>query len=162
MVAIVIDNPGENYPAKDNPDPDNTGLIDVIVTIGGTGYTIVDPIVIPGISTTGTVFIPDLPTVIPPEPPEGGGDPIPPTPQDPPPADTPGPLVPPGVIGIGTTTPIFEIEIGEGGEISDVKVINIQAKYHEKHSVAKALEQAEDEKDQKYKTSFSPEFLNVS
>ena len=34
----------------------------------------------------------------------------------------------------------------------DVKVINIQAKSHEKHSVAKALEQAEDEKDQKYKT----------
>ena len=28
----------------------------------------------------------------------------------------------------------------------DVKVINIQAKSHEKHSVAKALEQAEDEK----------------
>ena len=34
----------------------------------------------------------------------------------------------------------------------NVKVINIQAKSHEKHSVAKALEQAEDEKDQKYKT----------
>ena len=34
----------------------------------------------------------------------------------------------------------------------DVKVINIQAKSHEKHSVAKALEQAEDEKDKKYKT----------
>lgn len=34
----------------------------------------------------------------------------------------------------------------------DVKVINIPAKSHEKHSVAKALEQAEDEKDQKYKT----------
>ena len=31
----------------------------------------------------------------------------------------------------------------------DVKVINIQAKSHEKHSVAKALEQAEDEKDKK-------------
>ena len=29
----------------------------------------------------------------------------------------------------------------------DVKVMNIQAKSHEKHSVAKALEQAEDEKD---------------
>ena len=127
MVAIVIDNPGENYPAKDNPDPDNTGLIDVIVTIGGTGYVPTDRITIPGISTTGTTFIPapDVPRVIPPEPPEGGGVPIPPNPQDPPPPDTPGPLVPPGVIGIGTTTPIFEIEIGEGGEISDVKVINI-------------------------------------
>ena len=34
----------------------------------------------------------------------------------------------------------------------DVKVINIQAKSNEKHSVAKALEQAEDEKDRKYKT----------
>ena len=33
----------------------------------------------------------------------------------------------------------------------DVKVMNFEAKSHEKHSVAKALEQAEDEKDKKYK-----------
>ena len=31
----------------------------------------------------------------------------------------------------------------------DAKVMNIQAKSHEKHSVAEALEQAEDEKDKK-------------
>ena len=67
VVAIVMDNPGENYPAKDNPDPGNTGLIDVVVTIGGTGYVPTDRITIPGISTTGTVLIPnpDVPTVVP-------------------------------------------------------------------------------------------------
>ena len=120
VVAIVMDNPGENYPAKDNPDPGNTGLIDVVVTIGGTGYVPTDRITIPGISTTGTTFIPapDVPTVVPID-----GEEITPIPDQIP--DTPGPLVPPGVIGIGTTSPIFEIEIGEGGEISDVKVINI-------------------------------------
>ena len=120
VVAIVMDNPGENYPAKDNPDPGNTGLIDVVVTIGGTGYVPTDRITIPGISTTGTTFIPapDVPTVVPID-----GEEITPIPDQIP--DTPGPLVPPGVIGIGTTSPIFEIEIGQGGEISDVKVINI-------------------------------------
>jgi len=120
VVAIVIDNPGENYPAKDNPDPDDTGLIDVIVTIGGTGYVPTDRITIPGISTTGTTFIPapDVPTVIPID-----GVEITPIPDQIP--DTPGPLVPPGVIGIGTTTPIFEIEVGEGGEVTQVKVLNI-------------------------------------
>ena len=87
VVAIVIDNPGENYPAKDNPDDDVLGLVDVVVTIGGTGYTTTDPIVIPGISTTGTVLIPNpnVPTVIPID----GGDPIPPSPPETPP-DTPG------------------------------------------------------------------------
>ena len=120
VVAIVIDNPGENYPAKDNPDVDVLGLVDVVVTIGGTGYTTTDPIVIPGISTTGTVLIPNpnVPTVIPID----GGDPIPPSPPETPP-DTPGALVPP--IGVGATSPIFEIEVGEGGEVTDVKVLNI-------------------------------------
>ena len=116
VVAIVMDNPGENYPAKDNPDPDTTGLIDVVVTIGGTGYVPTDTITIPGISTTGTTFIPapDVPTVV------TIDDEFTPSPDPP---DTPGPLVPP--IGFGATSPIFEIEVGEGGEVTQVKVLNI-------------------------------------
>jgi len=122
VVAIVIDNPGENYPAKDNPDSDELGIVDVIVTIGGTGYTTGDRITLPGISTSGTVRIPrpDVPTII------GVDRPPSDVPDlDPPELPDGTPIVPGPVIGIGTTSPIFEVEIGEGGEISDVTVINI-------------------------------------
>ena len=119
VVAIVMDNPGENYPAKDNPDPGKTGIIDVVVTIGGTGYTPKDTITIPGISTSGSVRIPrpNVPTIIGVDEPPGDPD------LSPPELPTNTPIVP--TIGIGTTSPIYEIEIGEGGEVSKVTVINI-------------------------------------
>lgn len=122
VIAIVIDNPGENYPARDNPDPGITGIVDVVVTIGGTGYTPGDRITLPGISTTGTVRIPrpDVPiTIGVDQPPSGDPD------LSPPELPVNTPIVPGPAIGIGTTSPIYEIEIGEGGEISKVTVINI-------------------------------------
>ena len=113
VVAIVMKTPGENYPSNPVDSPETLGITTVFVVNPGTNYRPGDTVSLPGISTSGNVYIPK--PFIPGE----DFDPLQPDP------DTPGPIVP-SPIGIGTTTPIYEVVVDEDdGGIIEVKVLNI-------------------------------------
>ena len=109
--AIVMDSIGENYPAQvDDDTPVQLGITTIQVETGGSGYQPGDVIVLPGISTSGNVFI-DTPTAVDVSFPDG---------------------TPVGVStfvtgpGFAKTTPIYEPIIDPiTGSITQVKVLNI-------------------------------------
>ena len=99
VVAIVMLSTGEAYPELPPvATPITDGITNIIVTNPGSGYKPGDRVVIPGISPGGIVEFPE---------PEGVD------------IDTPT------GVGIGTTSPIYEIVVDDDGGITDVKVLNI-------------------------------------
>ena len=105
--AIVMESTGENYPAQiDEDTQSNLGITTIQVEAGGRGYLPTDPIVLPGISTSGNVFIDVPPVVV-----TGAidGAPLDSVVTSP---------------GFGKTTPIYETVV-ENGTITAVKVLNI-------------------------------------
>ena len=104
--AIVMESTGENYPAQlDEDTQSNLGITTIQVEAGGRGYLPTDPIILPGISTSGNVFVEVPPVVV--------------TGVDGSPLDS--------VVtspGFGKTTPIYETVV-ENGTITAVKVLNI-------------------------------------
>ena len=102
-----MDSTGENYPAQVDEDvPTQLGITTIQVEAGGQGYEPTDPIIIPGISASGNVFI-DIPPVVV----TGAidGAPLDSVVTSP---------------GFGKTTPIYETVV-ENGTITAVKVLNI-------------------------------------
>tara|TARA_B100000902_G_scaffold398979_1_gene467793 strand:- start:4240 stop:6369 length:2130 start_codon:yes stop_codon:yes gene_type:complete len=111
---IIMDSIGENYPAQVDDDiATPTGITTVHIGAGGTGYKPSDPIVIPGVSPTGNVYIPVPPTNVT----WPDGDPVDPTTGIS--TFVTGP-------GFGQTTPIYQTVVDpDTGTIIEVKVLNI-------------------------------------
>ena len=60
-----MESTGENYPAQlDEDTQSNLGITTIQVEAGGRGYLPTDPIILPGISTSGNVFVEVPPVVV--------------------------------------------------------------------------------------------------
>ena len=110
---IIMDSIGENYPAiVEDEVAKPIGITTIHIGTGGTGYLPSDPVIIPGITTSGNVYIPVPPTDVT----WPDGDPVDPTTGIS--TFVTGP-------GFGKTTPIYQTVVDDKGTIIEVKVLNI-------------------------------------